>query len=117
MRRADPQQMARWLARRASAGLSWAQLSRRSGHPVWKLRYWQRRFDRAAGARRRGGFVAVEVAEPAVPPGTIAITTPAGYRLEVPHDVDAEGLRRVVEALERRCSAWGARRGWSAPRS
>ena len=95
--------MARWLARRTSEGLSWAQLSRRSGHPVWKLRYWQRRFARAQNASRGRGFVAVAVTETARDPGAIAITTPAGYRIEVPSDVDAEQLRQVVEALEPRC--------------
>ena len=97
--------MRRWLARRWREGWSWAELSRQSGHPVWRLRYWQRRLERpGATARRRGpAFVAVEVTEPVRRGGSIAITTPTGYRLEVAGDVDAEQLCRVVEALERRC--------------
>ena len=97
--------MTRWLARREREGLSWAQLSWRSGHPIWRLRYWQRRLEgrdrRTRG--RRGGFVAVEVTERPRGSGTIAITTPTGYRLEVASDVDGEQLRRVIEALEGPC--------------
>ena len=37
MRRQDPQHMARWLAQREKQGWSWAELSRRCGHPTWKL--------------------------------------------------------------------------------
>lgn len=97
--------MARWLARREREGLSWAQLSWRSGHPVWRLRYWQRRLERSGGGTgsRARGFVAVQVTERSARVGTIVIATPSGYRLEVAGDVDAEQLRRVVEALGRRC--------------
>ena len=50
MTRSDPQQMTRWLARRTRHGWSWAELSARSGHPVWRLRYWQRRLAETAAA-------------------------------------------------------------------
>ena len=109
MTRPAPQQMARWLSRRERHGWSWAELCRRSGHPVWKLRYWQRRLEDTAAPRpkRARAFVAVEICEP-VPAvsssaGAIEITTPSGYRVTVAHDVDAEHLRRVVRALERGC--------------
>ncbi|MEO5617781.1 MAG: hypothetical protein ABIS67_08415 [Candidatus Eisenbacteria bacterium] len=46
MRRQDPHHMARWLARREEHGWSWVELSRRSGHPAWKLRWWQGRLER-----------------------------------------------------------------------
>lgn len=97
--------MRRWLARRRREGWSWARLARQSGQPVWRLRYWQRRLEQhAATARRRGpAFVAVEVTEPVGRGGSIAITTPTGYRLELAGEVATEQLRRVVEALERRC--------------
>jgi len=97
--------MARWLSRRERQGWSWAELSQRSGPPTWKLRWWHKRLERipvAPGTRERG-FVAIEVAEPAPGAGTIEITTPSGYRLQVPRDFDADHLRRVVEALEHRC--------------
>ena len=97
--------MRRWLARRKREGRSWAWLSSQSGQPVWRLRYWQRRLEQLdATTRRRGrAFVAVEVTEPVRHGGSIAITTPTGYRLDVAGDVATEQLRRVVEALERRC--------------
>lgn len=109
MRRSDPQQMARWLARRDRHGWSWAALSERSGQPVWRLRYWQRRLTGALKSRpgRGDAFVAVDLVE-SVPTGrssggAIEVMTPSGYRVTVAHDVDAEHLRRVVQALERGC--------------
>ena len=97
--------MARWLARCEREGWSRAELSRRSGHPRWKLRWWQRRFERTGRppAKRDVAFVAVEVTEAGRGVGTIEITTPSGYHVHVPRDCDAEHLRRVVEVLERPC--------------
>lgn len=100
--------MLRWLKRREREGWSWAALSGWSGHPIWKLRYWQRRLDRD-GRKPKGRaatFVAVEVTSPS--PSTagvipIEITTPSGYRVHVPRDFDPEHLRRVLDALERGC--------------
>ena len=108
MTRSNPQQMARWLARRERHGWSWAELSERSGHPVWKLRFWQRRSEGdPARTGRSSGFVAVEVTEPVAtsPPnfGALEITTPSGYRVMVAHDFDPTHLCRVVQALERGC--------------
>lgn len=109
MTRPDPQQLARWLARRERHGWSWAELCRRSGHPLWRLRYWQQRLagTPARRPRRGGAFVAVEIAEP-VPTGrssgdVIEITTPSGYRVTVGRDFESEHLRRVLQALERGC--------------
>jgi len=109
MTRSDPQQMTRWLARRERHGWSWAELSGRSGHPVWKLRFWQRRLagTPAPRPRRGGAFVAIEITE-AVPTdrssgGAIEITTPSGFRVTVERDFETEHLRRVVQALEFRC--------------
>lgn len=98
-------EMKRWLAQRRREDWSWAWLSFQSGHPVWRLRYWQRKLDPAnATPEGRGpAFIAVEVKEPVHAVGTIAITTPTGYRLEIASDVAPEQLRRVLEALERRC--------------
>ena len=107
MERLDPQQMARWLARRKRHGWSWLELSARSGHPVWRLRYCQRRSAETAKRGRSGGFVAVAITEPgpasALRGGAIEVTTPSGYRLVIAHDVDAEHLRRVVQVLEGEC--------------
>jgi hypothetical protein len=98
--------MASWLAKREGQGWSWAELSRRSGHPTWKLRYWCKRLARPPVAQSTGkrGFVAVAVTDPTHNVGnSIEITTPSGYRVQVARDFDAEHLRRVVEALERGC--------------
>ena len=108
MARSNPQQMARWLAQRERRGWSWAELSERSGHPVWKLRYWQRRAEGApAKPDRSVGFVTVDVTEPVTTRAHIAsaleITTPSGYRVTVAHDFDPTHLCRVVQALERGC--------------
>jgi hypothetical protein len=104
--RADPQEMARWLKQREREGWSWVELSRRSGHPVWKLRYCKRRLEGTGRTtkRRTPAFVAVEVT-PASSSGLapIEITTPSGYRVQVPRGFDAEHLGRVLDALERRC--------------
>jgi hypothetical protein len=97
--------MARWLKQRDREGWSWVQLSARSGHPVWKLRYWQRRLKRSSHSAKRHApaFVAVEVAPTSSSNAPIAITTPSGYRVQVPRGCDAEHLRRVLDALDRRC--------------
>ena len=82
--------MARWLARREREGRSWVELSRCSGHPTWKLRWWQRRSERTgrAATTRDRAFVAVRVTEPARGTGSsIEITTPSGDRVRVERDV------------------------------
>ena len=106
MRRANPEQMARWLSRGKRGGWSLAELSQRSGHPTWKLRWWQKRFERTRRGVGRSGraFVAVAVTErPPDAAVAIEVTTPSGYRLQVARDFDAAHLRRVLEALERGC--------------
>ena len=109
MTRFDRQQAARWLSRCERHGWSWAELSERSGHPVWRLRYWQRRLAETATAKsgQSGGFVAVDITEPepvsASSTTALEITTPSGYRVLVARDFDPEHLRRVVQALESRC--------------
>jgi len=96
--------MARWLKQREREGWSWVQLSARSGHPVWKLRYWQRRLKRRLRRPPAEAFVAVEVTSAAaIVLAPIEITTRSGYRVHVPREFDAEHLRRVLDALERRC--------------
>ena len=98
--------MARWLTRRERQGWSWVELSRRCGYPTWKLRWWQKRFERTGGSRTTANptFVAVEVTEPIRnATASIEITTPSGYCVRVPREFEAEHLRRVMEALERRC--------------
>jgi len=105
MRRANPEQMARWLARREQYGWSLSELARRSGQPAWKLRWWQKRRDRARAATTpAGAFVAVELTDSAPSPSaTLEVTTPAGYRVQVPAHFDPEHLRRVLAVLAAAC--------------
>jgi hypothetical protein len=105
MRRVNPEQMARWLARGQREDWSPAELARRSRQPAWKLRWWRKRFERTRTTAATGGaFVAVELADPAPSPSaTLEVTTPTGYRVQVPAHFDPEHLRRLLRALEAPC--------------
>ncbi len=62
MTRQDPQKMAAWLSKRERNGWSWAELSRRSGLPSWKLRWWHERLKKNPLPRSPvHPFVAVEI--------------------------------------------------------
>jgi len=93
------------LARRARHGWSWPELSRRSGLPVWKLHFWQRRLaprKPAPSVRRR--FVPVQVVAPTRrDSSSLELLTPSGVRILVTASFDAEHLRRVLKALEPSC--------------
>ena len=104
-RRQNPERMAALLAERDRQGWNWAELSRRSGLPVRKLRWWHERWKRNPAPRQRvPTFVAVEVTDPArVTAVAIEITTPSGDRVAVLPGFDPEHLRRVLEVLESRC--------------
>jgi hypothetical protein len=105
--RQDPERMKTWLSRREHHGWSWAELSRRSGLPVWKLRWWRRRFDRTAEplARASDAFVAVDVVTlPSATP--IEVVMRSGHRLSVPAGFDEAHvvrLLRVLQAFEAGC--------------
>jgi len=93
------------LARRARHGWSWPELSRRSGLPVWKLHWWQRRLAPRRPARRSGRrFVPVQVVAATrrdAPP--LELLTPSGVRILVTASFDADHLRRVLKALAPSC--------------
>jgi hypothetical protein len=105
MRRANPEQMAKWLARGAQYGWSLSELARRSGYPAWKLGWWQKRRDRFRAAETASGaFVAVELTDAvSSPPATLEVTTPSGHRVSVPAGFDAEHLRRLLAAIATAC--------------
>ena len=104
-RRQNPERMAALLAERDRQGWNWSELSRRSGLPVRKLRWWHERLKRNPAPRRRvPSFVAVEVTDPArVTPAAIEITTPSGTRVLVPPDFDPDHLRRLLRVLGAPC--------------
>lgn len=101
MTREDPQKMAGWLSKRERHGWSWAELSRRSGLPAWKLRWWHKRPKGNPGPQASArSFVAVAVAEPArATASAIELTTPSGYRVAVPPEFDGDHLRRVLQVV------------------
>jgi hypothetical protein len=53
-----PERMRKLLAQRARHGLTWPELSRRSGLPVWKLHSWRRRLAGQKPPRRKAGTFA-----------------------------------------------------------
>ena len=80
-------------------------MSRRSGVPVWTLRWWQRRLRRALGPGARAAadaFVAVDIV---TSPGTIPIevVTRSGRRMTVPRGFDEEHLARLLQVLDAGC--------------
>ena len=98
--------MEKLLSRRVRHGWSWAELSRRSGLPVWKLRWWHRRLAEKRPSRRsRRPFVPVQVVDAprrgACPP--LELITASGVRILVPAGFDPEHLRRVMKTLESAC--------------
>ena len=97
--------MKRLLAGRERHGWSWAELSRRSGLPVWKLRWWHGRQAKKRPLRRPGRtFVPVQVVDSPRGEGPpLEVITPSGVRILVPADFQAEHLRRVIQALEAAC--------------
>ena len=97
--------MRRLLARRERHGWSWAELSRRSGLPVWKLRWWSKRLERRRTVPRlERTFLPVQiVAAPRRGSPPLELVTPSGVRILVPEEFNAEHLRRVLKALEAAC--------------
>ncbi len=93
------------LSRRDRHGWSWAELSRRSGLPVWTLRWWSRRLVTQSAPRRSvRGFVRVRVVEPPRADGSpLEVITSSGVRILVGPRFDPEHLRRVIRALEAAC--------------
>jgi len=97
--------MRSWLSRRERGGWSWAELSRRSGVPVWTLRWWQRRLRRAPGPAARTAadtFVAVDIVTLT---GTtpIEVMTRSGCRVTVPRGFDEQHLARLLQVLDAGC--------------
>ncbi len=97
--------MKKLLGRRQRRGWSWAELSERSGLPVWKLQWWYRRFAIRRPARKSGQtFVPVQVVDsPRKDSSPVEVITPSGMRIRVAVDFNPEHLRRVIKALEPGC--------------
>jgi hypothetical protein len=97
--------MTRLLSSRERHGWSWAELSRRSGLPVWKLCWWSRRLAKKRSVRRsERPFSPVAVVASSREGGSpLQVITASGVRVLVPADFNAEHLRRVMKALEPGC--------------
>lgn len=101
-RRQKRERMKRLLARRERHGWSWSELSRRSGLPAWKLRWWHKRF--ASDEIGRGGrFPQVVVVEPQQQRPPLEVVLASGARIVVPAEFDAGHLKRLLKTLSEPC--------------
>ena len=101
-----PERMRKLLAQRERHGLTWPELSRRSGLPVWKLHSWRQRLAESKVARGKARpFLPVQIvdrdARQSPPP--LEVVTPSGLRILVAPDFDPEHLRRLLQALASAC--------------
>ena len=98
------EQMRRWLALRDERGLTFRELSERTGVPVGTLACWSWKLRQRGGRDRRERLDFVElVAEPAPgdPGGQLEIVLAGNRRVLVSCGFDERTLERVVRALER----------------
>ena len=94
-RRAEIEEL---FALRKRDGLTWRQLSARSGIPVGTLTVWQQKLRKETAAR----FVEVETAPAPTassPSSGFTIETASGVRVLVPADFDAAALRRLLTTV------------------
>ena len=101
----SPKRLDAWLSRRERDRLTWSELSRVSGIAAWKLRYRAGRDSARPKARRRPGrrrLLPVAVVDRS-PRAGLEVVTPAGLRVLIPPDFDAEHLGRVLQVLGRSC--------------
>ena len=105
--RQDPERMKRLLATRERHGWSFAELSRRSGLPAWKLHWWHRRLAEKKPVPVRpskDAFTPVQVVDsPQDSCPALEVITVSGIRILVPGEFQAEHLKRVVQALDSGC--------------
>jgi hypothetical protein len=104
------EQMRRWLALREKRGLTFGELSRRTGVPRGTLGYWAwklRQEDARGSGARGGGFVELIAQEsgPGAPPESagaqIEIVLERGRRVVVGGDFVEAALERVLRVLAR----------------
>ena len=93
----------RWLKLRDREGLTYRDLSARSGIPANTLAHWAWRLRREGkqGRSERVGFVEVSAAGAHSAAGRVEIVTRTDRRLIVDADLSPELLQRLVGALER----------------
>ena len=89
-------EMARLLAQRERQGLTYRELSERSGIPAHTLSWWAWKLRQDPVPRP--SFVELELEE-ATPTPAIEVETPGGHVLRLREDFDPALLRRVLEVL------------------
>lgn len=90
------------LAERERDGLTFDELSRRSGVPAGTLGWWAGKLRRQREARARVEFVELKVADVSpAPRAMVEIVTRSERRVLVDLDADPEHVARLVAALER----------------
>jgi hypothetical protein len=108
------EEIRRWLALRTSEGLTFVELSRRSGIPSATLAWWSGRLRREeSGAQPTegspGSSAFVELTPGAGPPppdierGSLELVLEHGRRLIVRPGFDEHDLLRLLRALEAAC--------------
>jgi hypothetical protein len=96
------QQMRALLAERDRDGLTFGELSRRSGVPAGTLASWAFKLRRKDSAKSKVGFVELKLAEVSTAPrARVEIVTRTERRVLVDLDANPEHVARLVAALER----------------
>lgn len=94
-------EIAAFLAEREREGLSYAELSRRTGMRATTLSWWSWRLRRD---RRRPSFLEVEeVAPPVAGDSGVVIELPGGLRVHVSRTFDDNTLARLLDMIAQRC--------------
>ena len=88
--------MSRLLKERERGGLTYRELSERSGVPAHTLSWWSWKLRREA--EDSPAFVEVEVADMGTS-SAFEVEAPSGHVLRIPSDFDSTALRRLLQVL------------------
>jgi len=94
-------QMRRWLAERERDGLTFYELSKRSGVPATTLSGWARKVRAEPSCDSRVRFVELRAATPIDRPNRVEIVTRTACKLRVDLGADPDQVARLVAALDR----------------
>lgn len=96
------QRMRALLAEREREGLTFEELSRRSGVPAGTLGWWSAKLRRQRASRSHVEFIELKVSDVVpVPSAKVEIVTRSERRIVVDLDANPEHVARLVAALER----------------
>jgi len=95
-------EMEKWLGIREKEGISFRELSARSGFPIGTLSSLSRKIRLEQDPQV--GFCELKVAEaPKVALSSVTVRFPAGHELVVDGQIDPESLKRLTRALLSAC--------------